>query len=193
MTATESLDKLLDDLGHLQVRVRMAAQNELVAYGSVAVEPLIRLVQNGSLRQVAAAITVLAQIGDPRAIAPLTDTLRISQYALLRMNAAQALAEFKDPAAVGALLAALNDEDELVLTWVVTSLAALRDIRAVEPLITLLNRAPSSEIRYMAIRALGDLGDKRAVEPIRCFINDDNRHVQRDAVSALEKLTHTNQ
>jgi HEAT repeat protein len=190
MTTIESFEKLLDDLGNTQVRVRLAAQNQLVAYSALAVEPLIGLVQNGSLRQMAAAIPALAQIGDPRAIAPLTDILHGSQHSLLRMNAAQALAEFNDPAVITALLEALDDENELVLTWVVNSLAVLRDKRALEPLIIVLNQTPSPEIRYSVIRALGDLGDARAVEPIQRFLDHDNHHVQRYAVSALEKLTH---
>ena len=186
---TERIDSLLDQLGDSQVGVRLAAQNQLVSDGALVVEPLIRLLQTGSLRQVAAAIPALGQIGDPRAIVPLADILHGARHPLLRMNAAQALAEFNDPEVIAALLDALHDENELVLTWVVTSLAALRDSRALEPLITLLEQTPSPEIRYTIIRSLGDLGDPRAVEHIRRFLNDDNQHVRRYALSALEKLT----
>ena len=64
MTATNNLERLLEDLGRVEVRQRVEAQRQLVMYGENAVEPLIHLLREGSLRQVAAAINTLAQISN---------------------------------------------------------------------------------------------------------------------------------
>src|SRR5258708_6045098 len=104
------------------------------------------------------------------------------------MNAATALASFRDTAAIDALVESLHDESELVQTAAVVSLASLGERRMVKPLIALLDRTPSASVRYIAIRALGDLGDSSAISHILPFQHDDDIHVQRDAHEALTKL-----
>lgn len=44
------------------------------------------------------------------------------------------------------------------------------------------------EIREEAARALGELGDRRAVNPLIELLNDDNRYVRREAAKSLGKI-----
>jgi HEAT repeat protein len=187
MTARANLVLLLEQLGHKEAMERVQARSDLIACGAAAVEPLIHILQSGSFNQVSGAISVLAAIGDSRAIEPLIQMLHAS-HSLFRMGAAEALSAFDDSRTVEALLEILHDEDELVQMWAVTSLGTLGKGACVEPLIALLNETSSAQIRYTVIRALGKLGDCRAVHHIQRYLDDPNHHVQREAKMALEKL-----
>jgi HEAT repeat protein len=44
-------------------------------------------------------------------------------------------------------------------------------------------------VRQGAARALGIIGDTRAVDPLIATLRDGNRHVQGDAAEALRKIT----
>ena len=47
-----------------------------------------------------------------------------------------------------------------------------------------------SDGRELAAKALGRLGDKRAVGPLKALLKDENRHVRGAAETALKKLGH---
>jgi HEAT repeat protein len=69
-------------------------------------------------------------------------------------------------------------------------LGRLGDRRAVDYLLAELRRTESSTLRYTLIRALGNLGDPRAVEAIMSFEFDENHHVRAHAQRALSQLRH---
>ena len=187
MSSPDNIDALLQELDGNDVFARLAVHERLIAYGAVVVEPLIALLRDGTTKQAACAITVLGAIGDRQAIEPLVGMLHAS-HVLLRMNAAKALSSFDEPAVITALLEGLNDRDELVQSWVLNSLGALGNRQVVGPIIAFLERTPSPDMRYMAIRALGDLGDQQAIAHILPYLADENHHVQADARKALARL-----
>jgi len=47
---------------------------------------------------------------------------------------------------------------------------------------------PSKGIRYYAVKTLGNLGDKKAIEPLTKIISDTNSDVREVAIEALKKL-----
>src|SRR5579859_7544718 len=124
MSAPDNINALLQELDGNDVIARLAVHKRLVAYGTIAVDPLIALLRDGTTKQAACAITVLGAIADRRAVAPLIGMLHAS-HVLLRMNAAKALSSFDEPAVITALLEGLNDRDELVQSWALNSLGAL--------------------------------------------------------------------
>jgi HEAT repeat protein len=68
---------------------------------------------------------------------------------------------------------------------------ALRDIgdeRAVEPLISLLNRLTTSWLRVAVANALGSLGDKRALPALKCLIEDADDNVRNTALGAVFRI-----
>ncbi|MEP7289639.1 MAG: HEAT repeat domain-containing protein [Chloroflexota bacterium] len=190
MADSVALDKLIEDLGSQDVLIRIEAKACLVAYGTRVTEPLITILEIGTIRQVDSAIMALGEIGDPSAIEPLIKIL-YSSYALLRIDAAKALSAFHSPRVIDVLLANLTDNDQLVQTWVIDSLGKLGDLRAFEPLVMLLRETTSSMIRYMVIKTLGLLGDPRAIDYILPFTQDENHHVTDYAHEALSKLGYT--
>jgi len=187
MSTPESIESLLQELDGNDVLARIAVQKRLLACGPAAVEPLITLLSAGTIKQVACAITVLGESGDRRAIEPLIQMLRAA-HVLLRMNAAKALVKFNEPQVITALLESLNDRDELVQSWVLTSLGALGNREVVRPIVAFLEHTPSPDMRYMAIRALGSLGDPQAIVHILPYRDDENHHVRADASKALASL-----
>ena len=187
MSVPDNLDALLQQLDGNDVLIRLAVHDRLIAYGAAVVEPLIALLRDGTTKQAACAITVLGAIGDHRAIEPLIGMLHAS-HVLIRMNAAKALSSFGEPAVLTALLDSLNDRDELVQSWVLNSLGALGNRQVVGSIIAFLEHTPSPDMRYMAIRALGDLGDQQAIAHILPYLADENHHVKADAEKALARL-----
>jgi HEAT repeat protein len=88
------------------------------------------------------------------------------------------------------LATALSDGQPNVRASVVTSLGMLKDRRAVPLLIGALQRDDNSYVRWHAARALGELGDARAVGPLQVIEADENEDeiVRSQARTALEKF-----
>lgn len=184
-----NIQALIANLDSTQLQTRLDARRQLIELSETAVEPLIALLRRGSGWGSAEAANALGKIGDPRACDPLIHTLNTGSMALLRQSAAEALGDLGDFRAMDALLAALQREVGLVQVWVVHSLGKLRDRRAVMPLLNALYAAePTSSVRYLIIRALGDIGDPRVLNAILEFKEDDDHHVRADVEKAVAKL-----
>jgi HEAT repeat protein len=125
----------------------------------------------------------LRRIG-PAAADALLEVMRTSQGAHARGNAAHALGGSKDPRAVEALIAALEEPDAEVRAAAAESLGALKDARAVEPLIGALQDEDAST-RANAAWALGQLRDARAVQPLIALLQDVDQYARDRAVNAL--------
>ncbi len=74
--------------------------------------------------------------------------------------------------AVESLIEALKDKDEYTRSCATSALGAIKDKRAVEPLIKHLREDPESHMRWMAARTLGEIKDERAVEPLIRALDD---------------------
>ncbi len=142
------------------------------------------------------------------AVEPLLHALQ-DPDSLLKRLAAQALYVHGDERAVEPLIRALNDSDSHVRHAAIGTLGRLRDKRAVEPLIAILTaRRARSSIpilsfldgiekasdrnkswdRALAASALGDIGARRAVEPLTEALGDRHTNVRGAAAAALGKM-----
>jgi len=117
---------------------------------------------DGEARSSAAA--ALGATKDPRAVKPLIALLKDPDYSV-RDRARDALVEIGAPA-VELLIVALRNTDSDVRDRATRALGALKDPRAVEPLIMALKDDPDSDVRKSAAAALGAAKDPRAVEPL---------------------------
>jgi HEAT repeat protein len=174
--------------------------------GQAAQEELLRALRYKELPQTAAES--LALIGKP-AVAPLIDLLSLDDLEV-RWAAAGALGQIGAPA-VEPLIAALDDCTEDVQQSIVWSLGQAGAEQAVAPIIDLLrykeedqedqqeeeekedkHEHESDEVRRIAIKALAELGDERAIDPlIRLLaqgekVDDD---LEESIMEALETLT----
>ena len=106
---------------------------------------------------------------DAEAVPHLIRYLRESAFAETRARAADALWIIGDRSAVPALLAALSDADLKVQGFAASGLGDLGGATVVDPLLDLFQRLPDNreETKARIADALGKLGDKRALAPIR--------------------------
>jgi HEAT repeat protein len=108
------------------------------------------------------AAKALGRIKDARAIEPLIPLLH-DKVKAVREEATMALTEIGD-AALPSLLAALKHPEWLVRLHAVEALGKSRSANAVEPLLWSLFNDQDQAIREDVVRALGQLGDPRAME-----------------------------
>ena len=116
---------------------------------------------------------------------PLSSALK-DPARLVRGNAIQALREIRDSGAVDGLITALSDDDRHVREKAAEALAASGDLRAVEPLIALIQ-----EDEYVILRAaeaLGKIGDSRAVNPLIVLLDHRDGRLRKSVARALVGL-----
>ncbi len=173
--------------------VREAAIGALTSIGEPSVTAVGACLADPELSVQEAASAVLASIADGRVRDPLIRALRSHDW-IVRMHAAKALGRIQEPdsvpalipllqdkvkavreevsralaaigeAAIPALLEALRHEEWLVRLHAVEALGKTKSHQAVEPLLSTLFNDADSAIREDAVRALGEIGDSKAVE-----------------------------
>jgi HEAT repeat protein len=131
------------------------------------------------------AATLLGEFRDPRAVGPLLEALHDEDRAV-RDAATGALRKI-GPAAVPALIAALQDPNGNVQEIAVAVLKDLPDPRAVEPFIGCL-ASKNWIVRMHAAKGLGALGDARAVPALIPLLTDPVKAVRVDATDALARI-----
>lgn len=191
-THIEQLVRLLYD-GDPAVHGRSAEQ--LVALGQPAVEPLVEFLEDEYDKEEfrIRALEVLTQIGEPAVIpllnlSPWSGELNDIDKALVRMGRSQTphmIAALQDSSCLSYLRAAKVRAAKV--------LAELKDPRAVEPLIHLLDDNRLSFNHTAIVYALGNIGDPRAVEPLVSIVQmdgarNDSPELVRAAVRALGKI-----
>ena len=120
---------------------------------------------------------------DGQAVDPLIARLK-DRNNNVRSSIVKTLGQLKDSRVVEPLLARLSDKD----SWVRESASrALIDVgdKAVEPLLEQLN---NQYLRQEIVAILGELGDRRALEPLVRQLSDADIRVRWNAATALAKL-----
>lgn len=216
-SAQSPIDEYLRDLksDHLAVRVRAAAS--LGRMGDKAAVPaLVEALKDGEADVRREAAKALGLIKDARAAAPLVDALR-DRDMNVRLYAAYALGEIRDPKAAKPLLQALRDAEWCVRNQAAWALREIHDPAIAEPLVAALKtekpdeahilwllrhvgatdttkhvaallKNPAVVVRMRAVRALGELHDKEAVDPLIAALADSDADVRLHAIRALAKF-----
>jgi HEAT repeat protein len=194
---SQSAEKLIPLLDDPDNRIRSSAISALKKIGSPAAEQLISALKSDDIGTRIITAMILGEIGDKRAVEPLTEALTFHSETLpldaakLRAEAATALGKIRDSRAIQPLIAALKDENPPVREragW------ALKEIgpEIVEPLTkVLMDNYPETQIS--AARILGDLKDPRSVEPlIQALVLDSGQDTswlfRVEAAKALGKI-----
>lgn len=156
---------------------------------SAAVPWVIGVLKDVDTHARRAAADLLGELGDSRAVEPLTILLK-DEESQVRQSAAKALGKIRDMRAVVPLVAILKDKDiseREIATW---ALGEIGDISAVEPLIAMLEeiREDSWSIRLYesATAALGQIGDASAVGALITLAHDGK--VAEVAIRALYQV-----
>ncbi|MCX5654423.1 MAG: HEAT repeat domain-containing protein [Planctomycetota bacterium] len=133
-------------------------------------------------------VAALGRSKDPAAVPLLLESLK-DERPEVRGTAAGALGSIGLPGAVPALAGALYDENEQVRASAVAALGWIRDERVFPLVAGALKQGDAYVyVRQVAAATLGELGDARAVEPLRDALKDYHAEVVRAARKALDKL-----
>jgi HEAT repeat protein len=186
MMQSEMAQQALEMLNHADKTVRQTGQQWLITAGYEGVVLLREAVAHPSSRISFSAAEALARVGEPWRFESMSAVLR-SRNPLVAEVAAKTLACYGERA-VETLPAALNECHVLVQLRIVRSLAEIGSRQAVEPLMGVLATTPYATLRYMAIEALGSIGDAAAIPLIASFANDSDHHVRERVKTALEWL-----
>ena len=185
----KTFDELLMDLKTSNSeKVRYNAARILGEMGdSKAVEPLIDVLKNdknGSVRLYAAR--ALGELGDCKATTHLIESLREDRNVDVRVRAARALGRLGGAIVVEPLVEALNDENPQVCITATDALIEIGDV-ATDALIASLDHEKVN-VRCDATRALGEIGNKKAVDKVINMLYDEWVNVRIYAVTSLGKL-----
>ena len=140
---------------------------------SKSIEPLIAALTSAESKSAVAA-EELGKLGDPRAVGPLISVLDNGNETL-RNSAALALVKIGDPRAVEPLAALLSVEDKygrMNKRAIIIALGEMGDSRAVGALIKVLENA---YYRKEVIIALGNIGGKQVIEPLKAMLKSQSR------------------
>lgn len=131
----------------------------------------------------------LGQAKNPKYLQFLIEALKDSDKAI-RWTAAEALWEMGDQGAVPALIEYLEKGEAYEWGKVITmnALASLKDPRAVEPLIRMLESA-NPFLRRSAAVALFTIGDERGIPALIGLLKDEQGFIQRIAQNFLVEMT----
>jgi len=159
--------------------VRATIIEVLGRMGQVVVDPLIEALneQDWALRQ--AAVRVLGQTNDERAVFPLSEVLH-DEDSRVREAAAESLDKLGFP------LDLFSEYWYVVAKKDWKRAVSLGD-NVLGPLVNALHD-PEGEVRQEAARALGMIGDPSVIDELRPLLTDEEWYVRDTAISALEKL-----
>ena len=162
------LDRLVREKG-LHSRRRLF--NLLVAFGEMArpmVEARLREAEEWYIKR--QMISVLGALGNPRSLPVLKGSLDHDDIRV-RREAVKALARIGTEEAVGILISFIRSKEQALSLQAITSLGAIRASGAVPHLVSLLNRwglwKGLYERKREAVKALGSIGDRRALPALR--------------------------
>lgn len=185
--AERALETLVAGLADGQIRA--ASREALLEAGDRAVPPLLRHLAGDIEGDPATAVSLLREIGDPRATPALVREL--DRGRLDRELVLDALGEAGDQRALIPILALLSDPDPAVR---LRALAALRPMlagdagRAADVLVDLLGDA-DLEVRVLAAEYLGRIGAAVAVPRLlELATSADERRLRAVALDALGRI-----
>jgi HEAT repeat protein len=154
----------------------------VIEIGQPMVAPLLAAVGTADREQRERVIAALGTLRVVSAVQPISQVLA-DKSLKRRYIAAWALGEIGIDSAIDPLIRALGDSEQLVRQYATRSLIKLH-LSAVEPLIAALGQLEPVAAGGV-IRALGDIGDKRALDALLQQVDGPNRI---DVYLALGKL-----
>jgi HEAT repeat protein len=105
----------------------------------------------------------------------------------VQWHAAEALGTCGEKA-VPLLFSALQSPFIPVRLGAIEALGAIRDLRAVSPLLGVVHRDASLEVRWAAVLALGEIGSPDAAPFLLYLLRDPNRYLRYGAATTLDRL-----
>lgn len=194
-TEEELVAALKNTDGHIRLEAVQILGKKKIAS---AVESIIeRLLEDNEAYVRWNAAESLGKIMDSKAIDPLIAALSDTNYLVVK-DALNALRQFKEQKAVNAIKIYEETKEDLLadlanVHWqkrlaAVRELGNIKQVAAVEALIELLLKDKENCVRWSAAEALGKIKVPKAIKPLVTALNDEDRAVAKDALSALSQF-----
>ena len=184
----KKVDELIGKLGQGDWR---NAVDALVNIGEPAVEPLIRTLQDRSIKTWvvhARAVDVLAKIGSLRAVEAVVKSVEdagLNQY--VRGSAVLAVAELKPKEAAKVLSRVSRDKNQFVRWKCVQALGMLGDKEGTDALVRALSDEDQN-VRAAAARSLGQIKSENAGDDLVNALKDEHWLVRLNVREALLQI-----
>ncbi|MCH8273162.1 MAG: HEAT repeat domain-containing protein [Armatimonadetes bacterium] len=183
---SQRTEELVRQLGSNNIDDLKSARQELMLMGDEAVLALIAGLRDKKANVRAESASTLSLIGDERAASPLINALS-DPNENVRREAAIALGSLGVQEAVEPLIQLLR-EGGGERSSVAQGLGWLRDVRAVLPLLDCLSSDDRS-LRHLAAFALGEIGDRRALDALdRMALSEPEPGARLAAEKAVEMI-----
>ena len=206
-----SLDHALSDP---DADVRLIALQSVRAVTNNNIDALLKATRDTSAPARRAAVKILGEANDPRALATLVQAVN-DEDAEVRSLALHTVSNMAEIGDLVPLINALSSRDTALRKMAMDTLSGIEADRVVTPLMESLQEDPYGDVartlgrvgdaravepllntlqgatyvsRQAAIEALGMLNDKRALPAFLNALNDDTAGVREAAIKALDKL-----
>ncbi|NYT21529.1 MAG: hypothetical protein GKC07_06995 [Methanomicrobiales archaeon] len=140
----------------------------------------------GEVRSRIASFAGVKRLREQEDVIGLIRALRNRDPAV-QYDAVEALGEIADPAATGALIAALTGDRYSGIRWKAAEALGKIGEPAVPSLIAVLDH-PDEGVRWKAAITLGEIGDQRGIAPLIGLLSDRDRFVRSRAAFALGRI-----
>lgn len=187
------------------------------AMGSIAVPPLVAILEQAPYSMRIAAVEALGRVNDPRVLKPVVAALKSPEAGVcvaaldvlgrkectdawqgvaailrhqdsrVRAIAVETLGKLGVADAGESLRSLLTDSSWEVRRATAEALGRLKDRQSVAALIKKLTDT-DADVREASAKALGTLGDRSAIAPLVMILNDPTSSVRRIAAAALVRL-----
>ena len=168
--------------------VRSRAALALGAIGEPAREEVAAALSDGNARVRRGAAIALGSIGGEKVVEALVETLRDPDGGV-RQRACAALGDIGEPA-VQPLIEALGTENELLRRGAIAALGLVGK-PAVPALAMALRHGDDRRVPAGAVRALGEIGDRRSADILIRALEDEREEVREAAREALASIRKT--
>jgi len=132
-------------------------------------------------------VLALGSIGDRRAVGPLISTLE-DKDEHVRATAITALKWLGDPRAWPALMSRAKDPHAYVRGSAISTLGEVAYSQARELIIAALTTDADADVRGSAAKALGQSGDRSALDPLKTALEDPELVVKAEAERAIKLI-----
>ena len=131
---------------------------------------------------------VIPLLGDTEAVLPQGGVTQFESTDVAS-EAVKVLAKLGQPA-VEPLIHALGDNNSIIRANAIEALGVIGDMRAEDPLMTILIEDKDVTVRQSSAEALGRLGDSRSLKSLTVALSDRRSKVQESARKAIQEIIH---
>lgn len=181
----QDLEKLIEDLTSGDDQLAEFAASKLIAIGTQVINSLSELLSSPKVDIRWWAIRTLAGIPSQQSILLFIDALRDADLSV-RQCAALALRHQPDPRALPELTKSIFSSNPLLSHLAADALTTIGE-PAVLPLLEIMKNG-SHTARLEAARALGIIGDKRAIPALYSALDEDSSLLEYWANDGLERM-----